>query len=393
MFYCYNLIMQKACRVDGAPLTPEWCSNNLFPDVYEVEPVLNTWINGSHSSTVKIALKYNSNTEQPTTLYWKRVVLQDLPTKSSYKLYRDVYSYNAETMFYQHFSTNVNNAGVRVPKCYFSHAEFNKQNLNQSRFLLALEDLSGLGYKQQHVHFTKNQVETCIVQLAKLHALYWNKTDDVAKYLWPRGSYWTPDKRPENEVDILDTNWKIVCNNFKHESLFSLASIQTLGQRIAEISKQVHDKVESITPKTLIHGDFKSANIFFKEENISIIDFQWSGVGSGITDIMYLITSTFNLELGENDFQIEKEFISLYCSELAKNGVEYDEQVALQHFKWAVLDMSRVILAYFFANATPQSIEKASADPGEVAYCASIPHFLAIIRYIDQLCTDYKSTF
>lgn len=106
---------------------------------------------------------------------------------------------------------------------------------------------------------------------------------------------------------------------------------------------------------------------------------------------MYLITSTFNMGLGENDFKIEKELIAIYCDQLQVHGITYDKSKALRDFKIVMLDMARVILAYFYAGATPQSIVKAASDPGEVAYCCYIPNFIDMVRYLDQLLEEYEN--
>jgi aminoglycoside/choline kinase family phosphotransferase len=364
---------------DGTPLTPEWLSSNVLKDqVQSIEPVEETWISGVHSSTVKLKITYASNTSHsPSTLYWKRVVLRDLPTKASYKLYRDVYSYKTETSFYKHLTKKLNSVGVHVPECYYAYEEFVENDLNQSRFLLALEDMSNIGY-QKHVHLSHEEVYACLSTLARLHATFWDKTDDLTHLVWPEGSYWTLDKRPQNELDTLGESWRSLCDRFVNESpIFSTTAIHDLGERIVKCSAQMNEKLRSIQPKTFIHGDFKSANMFMKSNqniDVAIIDWQWSGVGAGITDVMYLITSTYSLNLGRNDFALEKDFIIEYCNQLQALGIYYDKNLALEHFKIAFLDMARIILAYFFANATPQSIEKAASDPGEVGYCCSIPH-------------------
>lgn len=92
---------------------------------------------------------------------------------------------------------------------------------------------------------------------------------------------------------------------------------------------------EITTPVTLVHGDFKSANIslfitvkncnfdeiyiFFQEDpttktvkQVSVIDWQWCGIGLGISDVMYLVLGTFNLGLHHNNFALEKKIVAYH---------------------------------------------------------------------------------
>ena len=40
-----------------------------------------------------------------------------------------------------------------------------------------------------------------------------------------------------------------------------------------------------------------------------MIDFQWSGMGLGICDVMYLVLGAFNLNLWQDDCALEKKLI------------------------------------------------------------------------------------
>jgi hypothetical protein len=64
-------------------------------------------------------------------------------------------------------------------------------------------------------------------------------------------------------------------------------------------------------------ADSLTRKIFFREDTITkkikevaVIDFQWSGKGFGICDVMYLVLGAFNLGLWQNEFALEKKLVT-----------------------------------------------------------------------------------
>lgn len=79
-----------------------------------------------------------------------------------------------------------------------------------------------------------------------------------------------------------------------HEA-FRSAEITTLGERIAAVSQRVTEQLYAVdaTEKTLIHGDYKSPNIFFSlDGGAAVIDFQWAGPGVAASDVIYLFATS-----------------------------------------------------------------------------------------------------
>jgi aminoglycoside/choline kinase family phosphotransferase len=390
-----NHLLPHALSPNGQPLEVTWLRSILHnKNITSFETI--NHISGAHSSTMRLELKYEDNNtndddKHPKYIYWKRIVIRDLPMKASYKLVRDVNSYRTEALFYETISKELNKREIVVPNCLHLHKKVVTDDLVQSEFLIILEDLGLSGFKQRHIHFSKQDVFNCIDYIAAIHGLYWNKLD--TSQIPQSGTYWTYDKRPENESQTIPAKWRSFCDRFSQVSdLFNQSNIQNIGDRLLKWLPWLSEQLNNISGTTLVHGDFKSANIFFNDSQVASIDWQWSGPGKGISDVMYLVLGTYNMDLGHNDYALETELLTHYCNQLKHhNQIEYNVPDALRHFKIATLDFSRIIFAYFFDGQTPQSIEACASDQGELTHTSSIPHLIDLIRYIDQLLSELEN--
>jgi Ser/Thr protein kinase RdoA (MazF antagonist) len=106
--------------------------------------------------------------------------------------------------------------------------------------------------------------------LAKLHAFGWKKQLEEKFNLWSEGCYWHLGTR-EKEWSLIGEEWK------------------RLKFAAPAISKRLNDKGIGWT---LIHGDFKAANILLKENvdesdefPLAVLDFQYCGGGYGVRDL------------------------------------------------------------------------------------------------------------
>jgi len=283
---------------------------------------------------------------------------------------------------------------------------YNESELSASQFLLLLEDLSGCSFTQQHIFLTEAHTLAGLDFLAGLHSTFWGKStlantgDCNLSLLWDKATYWTLEKRPADELDVLPTVWAEFCGAFSEASdIFKQERILQLGKRLVQKSTWVTETMRHLSvPFTLVHGDFKSANIFFREDpttkeikEVAVIDFQWSGKGYGICDVMYLVLGAYNLGLWQNNFALEKKLIAYYCERLAVHGVQYSIENAIKDFRVAALDFSRVVLAYFFARYTPQFLEIAIKDAGELTHTSSLPHIIDLLLYLDLLLSQLET--
>lgn len=214
---------------------------------------------------------------------------------------RKLSSYQNELNFYQHFSaisnstvnkSTINNATIdtqsepicKVPILLHSY-------VNEKIILLILEDLDSQNYHLRHTIGNKQNAKIGLKWLAYFHATFiecglhntnFDNTADSASALndanrqdltkvWPRGNYWHLNTRPDEFAAMPAGDLK----NAAH---------------------QIDKKLNNAQFKCLLHGDAKLANFCFHKnsENAAAVDFQYTGKGAGIVDVVYFLGSCFD---------------------------------------------------------------------------------------------------
>lgn len=219
---------------------------------------------------------------------------------------RKLTSYQVERRWYQQYSEQTN-AHCKVPDAFHTMEE-------GAELLLIMEDLNSSGY---HIRLDTKTVKpaeakSCLTWLANFHAKFMGKASEG---LWPTGTYWHLDTRPDE-----------------------LAQMENLTLKHA--SKQIDEKLKNATFQTLVHGDAKLANFCFSEEGaVAAVDFQYVGKGCGMKDVAYLISSCFDEKACES---YEQELLNHYFLQLElalDNRFDYqevkNEWSALYKYAWA----------------------------------------------------------
>ena len=215
---------------------------------------------------------------------------------------RKLRSYQVETTWYDRFSDRCPEA-CRVP-----------QHLGlQSRpdeVLMVLEDLDASGFPGRRQAVGEAELEACLSWLATFHATFMGCSPDG---LWPVGTYWHLDTRPD-ELDALDDG-----------PLKAAAAV--IDRRLSGSRFQ-----------TLVHGDAKVANFCFDADGLraAAVDFQYVGGGCGMKDVAYFISSC----LDEDDSErlapaLLDRYFALLSEALARGGIEID--LAALEQEWRAL--------------------------------------------------------
>merc|ERR1712224_1103871 len=118
-----------------------------------------------------------------------------------------------------------------------------------------------------------------------------------------------------------------------------------MGERIRDVA---HTVAYLLSPGshnrgllTLVHGDFKGGNIFFRREGpgCAVIDFQWTGPGIAATDLVYLFASALDDESIERWEDLLKQHHSTMSLALSGSSDElYTYESLREHFRLAILD-------------------------------------------------------
>ncbi|MEP5364639.1 MAG: oxidoreductase family protein [Reichenbachiella sp.] len=166
----------------------------------------------------------------------------------------------------------------------------------QGEMLMIMEDLNATGFPIRKSEVSIPEIKACLSWLAHFHAKFMGVKGDG---LWPVGTYWHLDTRPDELEAMQDKELKAAAR---------------------EIDKTLNDAKY----QTLVHGDAKLANFCFseKDQKVAAVDFQYIGLGCGMKDVAYFLSSC----LHEEDLSsCETELLSFYFETLKKALVLYDQ--------------------------------------------------------------------
>ncbi|NVD08552.1 DUF1679 domain-containing protein [Vibrio sp. JPW-9-11-11] len=203
-------------------------------------------------------------------------------------------SYQVELNWY---ANQANHCCARVAKKYWRRAQ-------EDGFLLVMEDLKQAGYSQVITKPNRRHISACLGWLAKFHAQF---IGDEGQDLWPNGSYWHLETRPDEWHALQDLTLK----NSAHKL----------------------DRVLTDAPyQTLVHGDAKVANFCFTPDGYqaAAVDFQYVGRGCAMKDVALFISSAVSpkdcaameRELVDEYFSLLKQALRQYQPQLCPSEVE-----------------------------------------------------------------------
>jgi len=178
--------------------------------------------------------------------------IQPPPASAGRSMARKRRSYVIEQAFYAHHAAR---SAARLPAV-----------LHLSPGLFVLEDLDAAGFSGRAVgsgSLDEDTLTRCLDWLATFHASF---LDHPPTELWPVGTYWHLQTRPDELQAMAPGPLKSAA-----------AAID------ARLSAAVH--------QTLVHGDAKVANFCLGAAAVAAVDFQYVGGGCGMKDVAYFLGS------------------------------------------------------------------------------------------------------
>ena len=224
---------------------------------------------------------------------------------------RKIRSYQIEAYWYQQYAERCQDTCL-VPDCLAVTS-------GESETVLVLTDLDSIGFNVRKTTADLNDIRACLAWLANFHAKFLNST---AEGLWPCGTYWHLDTRPD-ELAALDDH------------------------ALRKAAPLIDQKLSQCRYQTLVHGDAKLANFCFRAEGVSsegasssslaqqgqlyqssakvaAVDFQYVGRGCGMKDVAYFIGSCLN----EDDCEtMESQLLDYYFSVLTQKVADIQIEV------------------------------------------------------------------
>jgi aminoglycoside/choline kinase family phosphotransferase len=211
--------------------------------------------------------------------------------------------YQRECDFYQHYAGR---SPLRVAKTYGIAREE-----GTSDFVLLLEDLGKHRIGDQVKGNRAEDAVSAIAALAAHHATFWGKAQDLPELL---------DYSRADFSAALDHTYR----NSVQPTIDAFSEYFTPALR--ELALAVTDKTTALLtaelhlPRTMLHGDFRSDNVFYDlpDSPLAIIDWQIVGRGYGPFDVAYHLTQSVTPEVRR---AIERRALEGYLRVLQEHGV------------------------------------------------------------------------
>ena len=193
---------------------------------------------------------------------------------------RKLKSYEVERNWYAGLARQTT-AHCRTPQVHQS-----VEHVGEIWLIMEGLNASGFDIRLSPGQVTKAHAKACLSWLAHFHAQFMNTS---AEGLWPIGTYWHLDTRPDE--------WNRMGN-----------------QPLKQAAKAIDHHLNNARYQTIVHGDAKLANFCFHSNGeVAAVDFQYVGRGCGMKDVAYCISSCFEDDDCE---RYEEELLNHYFSQL-----------------------------------------------------------------------------
>jgi len=288
----------------------------------------------------------------------------DAPEAERLRAERTDFSYQNECAFIRAHAEALAARGCAVPRPL--HVATGES------FLVLMEALSpSLGWEQHVVIPAGAETAAALRWLARFHAAFLpgGGALPAAEGTWAEGRHMSLEKRPASELARLPETLAAFCEAFAaQEPHFGTAGARALGPRLqavaADVARHLSCGEGGAQRPTVVHGDYKSANVFFRRGDagleVSVIDWQWAGPGVAATDLYALCALALSDEAVED---YEASVLRPYHAELAAvlgspETYPYDELV--REWKLSALDFLRWLSGARLAGFTPEKMAAAA---------------------------------
>ncbi|KAG7370903.1 ecdysteroid kinase [Nitzschia inconspicua] len=249
-------------------------------------------------------------------------------------------------------------------------------NADQKGGFLVMEGISSDDYFQNSP-ISVDQAKQTLAAIAGLHAAAWQdvKLLTKAEQRLSRGSYHLKTRNPK-ELEGMSEAWTHFVNAFQHldtTGIFQKCGAD-FGLRIQNLAEYVcRHTSPSPTDQyaTISHGDFKSMNCFLPkteashERGVVMVDFASVGVGFGMQDVgMHIHHAVQPVDLANGgEMRLVEHYLAVLNDHLNLRGLDYyPQEVAMRHYRLAVVDYFRFFLGRFWKSATPASFAKKASS-------------------------------
>jgi aminoglycoside phosphotransferase (APT) family kinase protein len=226
--------------------------------------------------------------------------------------------YTREVTFYQRVAGS---APMGTPHVYAA-----RMVQDSGDFVLVLEDLQGWDNADHLAGLSLDRVRCGITHLAGLHA--WSNDPANADVREAFPSMDTPMMR-----DLLPSAFGVGWQMYRENAAAPVSpAVARFGERFAEHAPAA---LQALTERaTLVHGDFRADNMFFAEDQLKVVDFQFAAQAVGAADIGYLLSQGLPTAVRAGR---DEELLREYLVALEERSVtDYSFDEAWRHYRFAV---------------------------------------------------------
>jgi hypothetical protein len=413
---------------------------SLLPTLQRVFPSVSSYqtletINQASAIGYILKLSHNdSDHDAPTEIFLKQVLASRyVSTKKDWPdLRRSLLYARTEARFYQEFAPLLRekNQFTAIPKVYLAEyeltdwiAENETGHLHQADPSVVKEDLPDAEHRggtvilecispdrfYQESPLTIPQCHASLTAVAQLHAAAWQDVPllEKAEQRLSLCSFHLSMRNPKELTGIIQA-WDHFCSQFGNDlrmaGVWNDDSVANMGARVAAVAEYVSEQVsvaKACDPyATLVHGDYKSMNVFLPvaekgRDSAVLVDFASVGVGLGVSDVaMHIHHAVLPQDLDTNggeDGLLRHYWQTLQdCLTDGAAREAFTWEVALRQYQFAVVDYFRFFLGRFWRSSTPESMHKLRNNkntnfinrsiPAAVAFVARVEKYLAVVE-------------
>ncbi|MEM7100960.1 MAG: phosphotransferase [Pseudomonadota bacterium] len=204
--------------------------------------------------------------------------------------------YGREHNFYQGIAASVD---IRVPACY--HTQFAPEPQD---FVILMEDMVGWRIGDQ-VQGCSSADAACVIEgVAGLHASSWDTNANLVSHNNPA--------QAGGMSAGFGVGWPVVSQQFAD---LIPAAARNVGDQVPGKVQWLLDQITQ-PPVSIAHADVRLDNVFFKEGEIALVDWQSVCTSAPEQDVAYFVTQSLSQEVRQS-----ADWVALYHQALLDRGV------------------------------------------------------------------------
>lgn len=224
--------------------------------------------------------------------------------------------YRRELAFYRHIAPH---APISTAHCHIAQ-------IDGDTFILVLEDLRDWDNADHLAGLSLERTPLCIHALADMHAWSVQNSDIAALQEFPEID--NPLTR-DLFLPAFTPGWQMYLDKTAQPVPPAVARF---AERFAELAPQALDALSQRS--MLLHGDIRADNMFFRGDELKIVDFQLAVRGAGAADIAYLVSQGLPTSVRRGH---DEGLVRDYVAALQRRGVsDYAFDEAWRHYRFGV---------------------------------------------------------